>query len=356
MRRAPRDDVAAVKAPLLRSGGLLDVAARSALDAASDAATTTLLNCYLREGGTATSTATSACFPELGDRAPTSRTAPRRFHHRFRDRAARRRAARAAGAGRLLAEALDPGRAAGRAARRACARASTPSRAYLERAPDDVERLWSAEPLQLRRDRAGAAARPPAAPDAEGPLRAARARTRPSCGRTSRCTGSRSTAERVAHDSATGTPAPELAAQLLGARAAPGRILLPAHPWEAGYLARAASDLFASGDVIDLGPAGAPVTPTTLGAHRLPRRLAVPAEVLAARAGHELDAGDAAQGAAAGGRGGAAGADAGRRARRGASRRGSTILQDPAYLLGARARTGSRVLLRENRWPRRAPT
>ena len=70
-------------------------------------------------------------------------------------------------------------------------------------------------------------------------------------------------ADIVAHDSATGTPAPQLAARLFGREAPHGRILIPAHPWEAGYLARAASHLFTAGDVIDLGPDGDAVTPTT---------------------------------------------------------------------------------------------
>ena len=70
-------------------------------------------------------------------------------------------------------------------------------------------------------------------------------------------------ADRVVHDSATGTSAPRLAAQLRGEPAPRGRILVPVHPWEAGFLARAASQLFTSGAVIDLGPQGPPVTPTS---------------------------------------------------------------------------------------------
>ena len=157
-----------VKAPLLTSGRLLDVVARSALVAASDAATTTLLNCYLREGGAGVFDGDELVLPGLDVRADvTHRSAF--FHHRFRGaRAARRRAARGAGAGRAAGRGARPGRAAGRVPRAACARASTRSRPSSRRARDDVERLWSAQPAALRGVRAGAAARPPAAPDAEG--------------------------------------------------------------------------------------------------------------------------------------------------------------------------------------------
>ena len=104
------------------------------------------------------------------------------------------------------------------------------------------------------------------------------------------------------------------------------------------------------GDVIDLGPRRRAGHADDLGADRLPRRLAVPAEVLAARARDELDAGDAAEGAAARGRGGAAGADARSARPRGASRPASRSSTTPRTCR-SRARTASRVLLRENRWP-----
>ena len=116
VRREPRDELALVKAPLLRSGRLLDVAARLTVDAASQAATTTLLNCYLREGGTASSTATSWCCPG-STCAPTSAYRSAFFHHRFRGPARRGgEPLEPPELAELLARALDPRRGAGRAA------------------------------------------------------------------------------------------------------------------------------------------------------------------------------------------------------------------------------------------------
>jgi siderophore synthetase component len=83
----------------------------------------------------------------------------------------------------------------------------------------------------------------------------------------------------VEHDSATGTPAPELAARLLrddsgvdhraldAALAELGeRALVPAHPWELAHL-RSTDEVVAAllddGAIVDLGPLGSPVTPTT---------------------------------------------------------------------------------------------
>ncbi|MGD9697116.1 MAG: IucA/IucC family siderophore biosynthesis protein [Thermoleophilia bacterium] len=73
----------------------------------------------------------------------------------------------------------------------------------------------------------------------------------------------------VVHDSAADAPAPALAAALIGDGAPPpgpgDRVLVPAHPWEAAHLRRdpRAAALLDSGRITDLGPLGAPVTPTT---------------------------------------------------------------------------------------------
>lgn len=83
----------------------------------------------------------------------------------------------------------------------------------------------------------------------------------------------------VEHDSATGTPATELTEWLLrddpavdgGALddALEGlgeRVLIPAHPWELAYLRRrdkVVAALIEDGQIVDLGPLGSPVTPTT---------------------------------------------------------------------------------------------
>jgi siderophore synthetase component len=83
----------------------------------------------------------------------------------------------------------------------------------------------------------------------------------------------------VEHDSATGTPAPELAARLLrddpavdgaalDAALAPlgERVLVPAHPWELAHLRETSAvvaALLEDGTIADLGPLGSPVAPTT---------------------------------------------------------------------------------------------
>jgi siderophore synthetase component len=83
----------------------------------------------------------------------------------------------------------------------------------------------------------------------------------------------------VEHDSATGTPAPELSERLLredpavdgaaldAALADLGeRVLIPAHPWEIAYLAKedaVVAALIEDGRIVELGPLGSPVTPTT---------------------------------------------------------------------------------------------
>ncbi|MEA2156887.1 MAG: hypothetical protein QOE11_3027 [Solirubrobacteraceae bacterium] len=83
----------------------------------------------------------------------------------------------------------------------------------------------------------------------------------------------------VEHDSATGTPAPALAERLLRDDPAVDgealdaaleglgeRVLIPAHPWELEHL-RARDEVVAAllddGQIVDLGPLGSPVTPTT---------------------------------------------------------------------------------------------
>jgi siderophore synthetase component len=83
----------------------------------------------------------------------------------------------------------------------------------------------------------------------------------------------------VEHDSATGTPAPELAERLLRDDPAVDeaaldaaldglgeRVLIPAHPWELDHLRahdRVVGALLEAGEIVDLGPLGSPVTPTT---------------------------------------------------------------------------------------------
>jgi len=308
------------------------------LDAASAAATTTLLNCYLRESG-------SAVLPSGIEAERSYRSAT--LHHRFG--AARRdgRLLEVPELAALLADALDPGEPADALLERVEASLAC-VRTYLEQRAADVERLWGAEPLGFIATDQALLLGHPLHPTPKG-LSGSLARYAPELQPQFPLHWLSVAADRVVHDSATGTPAPALAAQLLGRPPEPGRILIPAHPWEAGYLARAASALFASGDVIDLGPDGDPVTPTssvrTVYRAQWPyqlkfslharvtnsMRVTLPKELRRA-----VEAARLAQ------------TPVGQAARRTAPR--LTILHDPAYL-SVPGEDGFSVLFRENRWP-----
>ena len=172
----------------------------------------------------------------------------------------------------------------------------------------------------------------------------------------------------VEHDSATGTPAPELARRLLrddpavdlaaldaALRDLGERVLVPAHPWELARL-RAADPVVAAlleqRSIVDLGPLGSAVTPTTsvrtvyngawpwqlkFSLHvrvTNSQRVTLPKELRrAVEAARLLQT------------------EVGAHAARVAPT--LTMLQDPAYLAvrhGGRLIDGLSVLLRENRW------
>ena len=308
-----------------------------------------MLNCYLREGGAATFDATGVVLPlPGGDVVADVAYRSAFFHHRFRGPARRGGEAltvpKLAG---LLAQALDPGTSPeallGRV-RESLGAVTT----ILEAREGDIERLWSAEPLTFEASEQALLLGHPLHPTPKGlpgRLSAYTPELRPHFPLHWLSVNE----DLIVHDSASGTPAPEMAARLLGRSPEPGRLLLPAHPWESGYLARAAAGLFASGDVIDLGPEGAPVTPTTsvrtvyraewpymlkFSLHARvtnSMRVTLPKELRRA-----VEAARLAQ------------TPVGDAARRIAPR--FTILQDPAYLtIGGE--DGFSVLLRENRWP-----
>lgn len=173
----------------------------------------------------------------------------------------------------------------------------------------------------------------------------------------------------VEHDSATGTPAPELAARLLhddpevdrqaldAALDGLGeRVLIPAHPWELAHLREhdaIVAALLADGAIVDLGPLGRPVTATTslrtvycdawpwqlkFSLHiRVTNslRVTLPKELRRA-----VEAARLAQTQIG--------------ARAAAVAPGLVLLQDPAYLAvrhGGQIVDGLSVLLRDNRWP-----
>jgi siderophore synthetase component len=308
---------------------------------------TTLLNCYLREGGEGSFKGGELVLPGLGVRAEvTHRSAF--FHHRFRGPARRDGEPLDVPAlAALLAGALDPGVPAEPFLSRVRESLDAVTN-VLEARADDVERLWSARPLRFEDAEQALLLGHPLHPTPKGLGGRLRQYT-PELQPRFRLHWLSVDADIVAHDSATGTPAPELAARLRGREAPHGRILLPAHPWEAGYLARAASALFKSGDVIDLGPQGDEVTPTTsvrtvyradwpymlkFSLHARvtnSMRVSLPKELRRA-----VEAARLAQ------------TPVGEAARRIAP--DLTILHDPAYLQ-IPGEDGFSVLFRENRWP-----
>jgi spermidine-citrate ligase len=178
--------------------------------------------------------------------------------------------------------------------------------------------------------------------------------------------------ELVHHASATGTSAPELVETMLRHDPATdtalldtrleqldgsgtGRMLLPAHPWELDFLRSQPDvvDLFDSGAVVDLGPFGSPVTPTTsvrtVYQAEWPWQLKFSLHVRVTNSQRvtlpkELDrAVEAAHLAQT-----VVGADAARIAP------GFRFVHDPAYLTlqcDGRVVDGFSVLLRENPWP-----
>ncbi|MDP2711680.1 MAG: IucA/IucC family protein [Solirubrobacteraceae bacterium] len=173
----------------------------------------------------------------------------------------------------------------------------------------------------------------------------------------------------VEHDSATGTPAPQLAERLLrddpavdeaaldAALAGLGeRVLIPAHPWELAHLRErdaVAAALLADGAIVDLGPLGGAVAPTsslrTVHGAGWPyqlkfslhvrvtnsMRVTLPKELRRAVEAARLLQTEV-------------GAQAARLAP------DFVMLQDPAYLAvrhGGELIDGLSVLLRDNRWP-----
>ncbi len=172
----------------------------------------------------------------------------------------------------------------------------------------------------------------------------------------------------VEHDSATGTPATELAERLLrddpavdGAAldaALEGlgeRVLIPAHPWEIAHLLehdKVVAALVQDGQIVDLGPFGSPVTPTTsvrtVYNADWPWQLKFSLHVRVTNSLRVLPHKELRRGV-----------DAARLAQTEIGERAAEIapdfamLQDPAYLTvrhGGQVIDGLSVLLRDNRW------
>lgn len=145
---------------------------------------------------------------------------------------------------------------------------------FLQLRRDDIDRLWSPDPLEfLESEQAlllGHALHP--TPKSRQPM------TRPERDRYSPETGGSFplhwlavAPDSVKHASATGTPATTHLRELAEAcgvpelKGLPKRVLLPGHPWEIAHLRRqpGMAKLFDSGTLVDLGAFGKPVSPTT---------------------------------------------------------------------------------------------
>jgi siderophore synthetase component len=173
----------------------------------------------------------------------------------------------------------------------------------------------------------------------------------------------------VEHDSATGTPAPELTERLLrddpsvdGAAldaALEGlgeRVLIPVHPWELEHLRERdtiVAALIEDGQIVDLGPLGGQVTPTTsvrtVYNPDWPWQLKLSLHVRVTNSLRVTSPGELRRGVEAAR---LLATEIGARAAEIAP--AFVMLQDPAYLAvrhGGETIDGLSVILRDNRWP-----
>jgi spermidine-citrate ligase len=139
---------------------------------------------------------------------------------------------------------------------------------YLDLRAADIERLWGPAPLTFAESEQalllGHLVHP--TPKSRSEMSPADRMTyAPEAGARFRLHWFSVAADLVRHASATGMPAPDMAAALYARRFPRGRIVIPAHPWEAAFLRRepGLAELFESGAVVDLGPVGRNVAPTT---------------------------------------------------------------------------------------------
>jgi siderophore synthetase component len=152
---------------------------------------------------------------------------------------------------------------------------------FLELRGDEVDRLWSADPLPFIASEQALLLGHPLhpTPKSRGEMSPRERRAySPETGGRFRLRWLAAAPHMVRHASATGTPAPVLAEQLARGGSPgngtavdavrdrwPDRVLLPAHPWELDHLLAQpdTAELFERGGLVDLGPLGDPVTATT---------------------------------------------------------------------------------------------
>ena len=263
-----------------------------ALGAATAAATETLLNCYIREadGGSHVDGGVLTIPVRDGAAAVVAglRHRSAAFRHRY-DLPVRLAVGDAAPtplgfpalAGLLLEELAGPGTDPPVTLLARMVESLQNVTEYLAARGDDVDRLWSADPLGFVESEQALLLGHPLhpTPKSRGEMSpAARRAYSPELQSTFPLRWLAARPEVVRHDSATGTPAPRLIEEML--RADPGtdqqrldtllaglgdRVLLPAHPWELAQLREQpeVALMFERADLVDLGPHGSPVTPTT---------------------------------------------------------------------------------------------
>jgi siderophore synthetase component len=379
--------------PTHPSAGPAASAARTitAADAATAAATETLLNCYLRETDGWRFEGDQLVVPLRrlqADVVVTVRYRSPTLRHRFAW------PARLAGRGTatvpvgyatlasMLLDELHPAPSDARAGTEAPTRLLARMleslhnvTEFLDLRRDEVDRSWSADPLPfIRSEQAlllGHPLHPTPKSRSEMSPRERRLYSPETQGRFP-LRWLAAAPHVVKHASATGTPAPLMTEQLARAGGAanaatvdavrdqwPDRLLLPAHPWELEHLQAQpeVADLFERGALVDLGPLGDPVTPTTsvrtVYGESWPWQLKFSLHVrvtnsLRVTLPKELDrAVESAR---------LAQTEVGRQAAQVAP--DFLFVQDPAYMTvvdeDGRVIDGFSVLLRENHWPMRA--
>jgi spermidine-citrate ligase len=242
--------------------------------AAVTAATQTLLNCYLREGGEWHADGDVAVLPlrDLGCELHARFAYRSRTHgHRWSlpvliaPHGGEPRPVAFHTLACLLIDALGGGAPAALLERMLDSVRRVGD--FLELRADAIERLWSADPLEFAASERALLLGHMLHPTPKSRAQMAGHDHSPEALARFRLHWLAVAPELVVHDSA-GEPAPLLVERLLAGTALPDRgrrVLLPAHPWELGRLRRddRVAALLASGRIVDLGPHGAPVTPTS---------------------------------------------------------------------------------------------
>ena len=258
-------------------------------EAAHAAAVETLLNCYLRESTEWRITGDELIVPVLGGAAvivARVRYRSATFRHRYELPVLFRvgdQAPRPVGYPTLVGLLLDElggGEQAGLLSRMVDSIGNVAE--FIDERRVEVDRLWSADPLRFIESEQALLLGHPLhpTPKSRGEMSPReRRRYSPELRGQFQLHWLAAEPDVVRHGSATGTPAPQLVEHMLRSDSAVAKdarssarldaledqILVPAHPWELAYLQDQpeVAQLFDRGALVDLGPLGSPVTPTT---------------------------------------------------------------------------------------------